>query len=280
MTSTPRIPKAEITGIDGDELKRFSRELFGDVPEPAEVMWHNRAVLTSAMGFGREVQRWDQLDSNLKSFAHMAVAALVGCSWCLDLNYFQAHNEGLDVAKASEVPRWRESPVFTSLERDDLLHLGDDLDVGSVVGEALHEGGDALRRRVQHAVDASRLVLPVTERVVGLGVCPVGPRPGVWTPPESEDVRGSACFTRRRGRRVRVDGAVRNYLASHIWPRSSVDPDGRCSRSTRCSRCRAVDIALCEGSLEWIACDEAHVGSEGFGRACSARASVGRVPST
>ena len=48
----------------------------------------------------------------------MAVAALVGCSWCLDFGYFHAHNEGLDEAKASEVPRWRESPVFTPLERD------------------------------------------------------------------------------------------------------------------------------------------------------------------
>ena len=118
MSSTTRIPKAEITGLYGYVLKRFSRKMFGDVPEPAEVMWHNRAVLNSSMGFGRKVQKWDQLDPNLKSFAHMAVAALVGCSWCLDLNYFHAHNEGLDEAKASEVPRWRESPVFTSLERD------------------------------------------------------------------------------------------------------------------------------------------------------------------
>ena len=118
MSSTPRIPKAEITGLYGYLLKRFSRKLFGDVPEPAEVMWHNRAVLTNSMGFGRKVQKWDRLDPNLQSFAHMAVASLVGCSWCLDLNYFHAHNEGLDEAKASEVPRWRESPVFTSLERD------------------------------------------------------------------------------------------------------------------------------------------------------------------
>ena len=118
MSSTPRIPKAEITGLYGYVLKRFSRKMLGEVPEPAEVMWHNRAVLTSIMGFGRKVQKWDQLDPNLKSFAHMAVAALVGCSWCLDFNYFHAHNEGLDEAKASEVPRWRESPVFTPLERD------------------------------------------------------------------------------------------------------------------------------------------------------------------
>src|SRR5207245_4370437 len=81
-------------------------------------MWHNRPVLTNSMAFGGKVQKWDRLDPNLKSFAHMAVAAQVGCSWCLDINYFMAHNEGLDEAKASQVPRWRESPVFTPLERD------------------------------------------------------------------------------------------------------------------------------------------------------------------
>ena len=48
----------------------------------------------------------------------MAVASLVGCSFCLDLGYFLAHNEGLDETKAREVPRWRESDVFTPLERD------------------------------------------------------------------------------------------------------------------------------------------------------------------
>jgi hypothetical protein len=55
-------------------------------------------------GFGRKVEKWDQLDRNLKTYAHMAVASLIGCSWCLDFNYFKAHNEGLDELKASEVP--------------------------------------------------------------------------------------------------------------------------------------------------------------------------------
>jgi alkylhydroperoxidase family enzyme len=75
-------------------------------------------VLSDSAAFGRKVQKWDRLDPNLKSFAHMAVAGMVGCSWCLDLNYFLTHNEGLDEAKASEVPRWRESQVFTALERE------------------------------------------------------------------------------------------------------------------------------------------------------------------
>src|SRR6266700_3720168 len=98
MSSTLRIPKAEITGPLGFVLKRMSRKMLGDVPEGVEKKWH-------------------RCDANLKSFAHMAAAAQIGCSACLDFGYFQAHNEGLDEVKASEVPRWRESPVFTSLER-------------------------------------------------------------------------------------------------------------------------------------------------------------------
>jgi alkylhydroperoxidase family enzyme len=118
MSSSPRIPKAPITGPFGYAVKRFSRKMLGEVPEGVGVMWHNRPVLTGMMGFGRKAEKWDQLDPNLKSFAHMAAVAKVGCSFCLDYVYFQAHNRGLDEAKASEVPRWRESPVFSSLERD------------------------------------------------------------------------------------------------------------------------------------------------------------------
>jgi alkylhydroperoxidase family enzyme len=118
MASNTRIPKAELTGIYGAMVKRMSRKMFGEVPEPVEVVWHNRKVLNFSFSLARKLKKWDQCDENLKSFAHMAVASMVGCSFCLDLGYFQANNEGLDVAKAREVPRWRESNVFTPLERD------------------------------------------------------------------------------------------------------------------------------------------------------------------
>jgi alkylhydroperoxidase family enzyme len=115
---TTRVPKAEITGLFGSVLKRVMRKKLGAVPEPASVFWHNRPVLKDMSAFGQKVSKWDRLAPDLTTFAHMAVAAQVGCSWCLDFNYFHAHNEGLDELKASEVPRWRESAVFTSLERD------------------------------------------------------------------------------------------------------------------------------------------------------------------
>jgi alkylhydroperoxidase family enzyme len=71
---------------------------------------------------GAKVQKWDACDEQLKSFAHMAVAAQVGCSWCLDFNYFEAHNKDLDMDKAREIPRWREAGAFTPLEREVLAY--------------------------------------------------------------------------------------------------------------------------------------------------------------
>jgi AhpD family alkylhydroperoxidase len=70
------------------------------------------------MSFEGKVAKWDRLDPMLKSYAQLASAGAIGCSWCLDFGYFKAHNDGLDLDKIREVPRWRESDVFSPLERD------------------------------------------------------------------------------------------------------------------------------------------------------------------
>jgi alkylhydroperoxidase family enzyme len=124
VSSTTRIPKAEIAGLKGALLKRIARKKLGEVPEPLGVMWHNLPVLKAFFGLSHKAEKWDACDPQLKSLAHMATAAVVGCSFCLDLGYFQAHNENeqLDVDKAREVPRWRESGLFTPLEREVLAY--------------------------------------------------------------------------------------------------------------------------------------------------------------
>ena len=109
-----RVPKAELT----PELRESMIKQLGAVPEPVEVLWHKPEVAQAGLEFGAKVGAWDAADESLKTFAHMAVAAQVGCSWCLDIGYFQAQNQNLDLVKASQVPRWRESEVFTPLERD------------------------------------------------------------------------------------------------------------------------------------------------------------------
>jgi alkylhydroperoxidase family enzyme len=116
--SETRIPKTEITGVLGAVAKRFSTKMLGEVPEQLDVMWHNKSVLMTMMGLSKKAKKWNECDENLKAFAHMATMALIGCRFCLDLGYFMAHHDGLDVERAREVPRWRESDVFTPLERD------------------------------------------------------------------------------------------------------------------------------------------------------------------
>jgi alkylhydroperoxidase family enzyme len=122
MTGTTRIPPADITGFKGALIKRFARKALGQVPSSLGVYWHNQKVLMSMTSVGGKVQKWDACDEQLKSFAHMAVAAQVGCSWCLDFNYFEANNKHLDMDKAREVPRWREADVFSPLEREVLAY--------------------------------------------------------------------------------------------------------------------------------------------------------------
>lgn len=118
MPSTFRIPKATITGLYGKVMSAYARRTFGEIPDGLYVYFHHKPLMKAVIGFEGKVAKWDALDPTLKSYAQLASAGVIGCSWCLDFGYFKAHDEGLDLAKVSEVPRWRESDVFTPLERD------------------------------------------------------------------------------------------------------------------------------------------------------------------
>ncbi len=117
MTESNRIPTAPITGAYGAVVKMAMRKMVGEVPDSVGVLWNHPAVFKDMMGVNRKAEKWHELDRGLAGLAGMAAAAAVGCSFCLDLNYFMAHNRGLDEGKAREVPRWRQSSVYTPLER-------------------------------------------------------------------------------------------------------------------------------------------------------------------
>jgi len=117
MSNGARIPKAELTGVQGRLVKLAARKKLGRVPENLTLMWHHPTVLKDLARAGARTEKWDRVDHTLATYAVMAAAAQIGCRFCLDLNYFVAHTKGLNAAKAREVPRWRESAVFTPLER-------------------------------------------------------------------------------------------------------------------------------------------------------------------
>ena len=131
-----RIPKAELPV----ELRESFVEQVGVIPEPAEVTWNNPRLAEALQEFTTKAAGFDACDGSLRTFAHMAVAAQIGCSWCLDINYFLAQNQHLDLVKASQVPHWRESEAFSPLERDVLEYAEAMTNTPPTVTDRLYAG--------------------------------------------------------------------------------------------------------------------------------------------
>lgn len=95
----------------------YSRRRFGTVLEPARALGHNPRVLKANARAELAYEKFNRADKHLKNLAEMTAAATVGCEWCMDFGYWISQDEGLDAAKARDLPRWRESSAYTDLER-------------------------------------------------------------------------------------------------------------------------------------------------------------------
>ncbi len=95
----------------------YSRRRFGAVAEPVAAMGHHPRVLRTTGRHEMSLARWKRLDPGLEDLAVMAAAVTVGCSWCVDFGYWISTGRGTDPVKLRDVPRWRESDVYTDLER-------------------------------------------------------------------------------------------------------------------------------------------------------------------
>ena len=97
---------------------RFSRRRYGTVLDPLAAVGHNTRVGLAYGLFELQVERWRELDQGLKDLAVMMAAATIGCSWCIDFGYWESTmKHHVPAEKIRAVPRWRDSDVFTGLER-------------------------------------------------------------------------------------------------------------------------------------------------------------------
>lgn len=118
MPSTFRIPKADLSGLFGRVMSAYAKRTYGEIPDVAYVFMHHGPLTRAVFGFERKMTKLSACDPHLKAYATMASAATIGCTWCMDFGYYLAHTDGLDEAKVRQVPVWRDSDVFTPLERD------------------------------------------------------------------------------------------------------------------------------------------------------------------
>lgn len=95
----------------------LTRRMYGAELQPVQAAGHNPRVLRTLNRAELGVQRWNALDPDLKALAVMVSAAQIGCAWCMDFGYWENYRRGMDPAKMREVPRWRDSDIFTDLER-------------------------------------------------------------------------------------------------------------------------------------------------------------------
>lgn len=116
-TSTYRIPPLEPTGPLGAAIRWYSTRKTGAVLDGTRVLWHHRRILMDVARFSGATERWATAPPMLRTLALMGSASTIGCEWCLDLGYFMGSRDGLDEATLREVPRWKESDAFGSVER-------------------------------------------------------------------------------------------------------------------------------------------------------------------
>ncbi|TKJ24530.1 carboxymuconolactone decarboxylase [Blastococcus sp. CCUG 61487] len=95
----------------------YSRRTYGAVLDPGAAIAHNPRVLRTYIRYEQALAKWNRLDPTLKALAEMASAVSIGCSWCVDFGYWVNANDGVDPAKLRDVPWWRDSDVYTDLER-------------------------------------------------------------------------------------------------------------------------------------------------------------------
>jgi alkylhydroperoxidase family enzyme len=96
----------------------MARRKYGVMPDPAAAVGHNMKVARSYGLFELAVERWRPLDRGLKDMAVMAAATSIGCAWCVDFGYWDATmNHRVPAEKIRAVPVWRDSDLFTEVER-------------------------------------------------------------------------------------------------------------------------------------------------------------------
>ena len=83
---------------------RFARRRYGVMLDPGAAMAHNMKVGRSYALFELGVERWRTLDRGLKDIAVMAVAASIGCAWCLDFGYWETTMNHKGFKDRCEIP--------------------------------------------------------------------------------------------------------------------------------------------------------------------------------
>jgi AhpD family alkylhydroperoxidase len=95
----------------------YARRKFGNVPAPLGILAHNRWVLVANAGYELAQERAHAADPRLKHLVNLKVAMEVGCRFCIDIGSSVAKQGGIRQEELTALPEYRDSPLFSSLDR-------------------------------------------------------------------------------------------------------------------------------------------------------------------
>lgn len=130
---------------------RISKRWFGKVPDPLLITAHHPGLLRGYLDFEWELSRAKKVDTKLKDLAETKAAALAGCEWCLDIATEICRKSGVTEQQIADLPRYRESPHFSELER--LV-----LDLATGMTQTPVQVGDDLFAALRRHFDDAQLV--------------------------------------------------------------------------------------------------------------------------
>src|SRR3712207_6492265 len=116
MTRIHGVPEMG-TDLPGRLAYRFSRRRFGKVPEPVRVTAHHRNLLLGTGAMELALDRSNLVDARLKKLAEIKVALVVGCEFCVDIGSMLGKDLGIMDDQLRALPRFRESAVFSPVEK-------------------------------------------------------------------------------------------------------------------------------------------------------------------
>ena len=132
--------------------QRYTRRRFGAVPEPFTLMAHAPAVFWSNAAYESVVERtWTRLDRELRELAVLRAALTVDCPWCVDFGSHLSARGGLPPAKLEAVAHWRDSALFSELERQVL-------DYAEALSETPLRATDEMVAALERALGADEVV--------------------------------------------------------------------------------------------------------------------------
>jgi len=112
-----RITSAPADGLLRKYVYREARKRFDRDLEPVGVMGHHTLLLLGMGGYEMALERARKVDPRLKSLAETKAAVMVGCEFCIDIGSHVGAEHGITDEQLLALPRHRDAPCFTDLER-------------------------------------------------------------------------------------------------------------------------------------------------------------------